>query len=60
MTPPTGAINDLPDSPGGSRKHGGLIQAHAAHVYYMESIHILGRRNCIADRALIYMICQKT
>lgn len=56
----TCAINDFPDSPGGSRKHSGLIQAHAAHVNHMEAVHILGRCNCITDGALIYVICQKT
>lgn len=56
----TCAFNDFPNSPGGSRKHSGLIQAHAAHVNHMEAVHILGRCNCITDGALIYVICRKT
>lgn len=53
----TCAFNNFPDTPGSGREHGGLIQAHAAHVDHVETIHILGRGNCIADCALIDVFC---
>ena len=55
----TCAFNNFPDSPGCGREHGGLIQAHAAHVYYVEAVHVLGWGNCITDCALIYVTCQE-
>ncbi|TNN62588.1 hypothetical protein EYF80_027187 [Liparis tanakae] len=44
---------EFADSPGSGREHGGLIQAHPTHIYYVEAVNILGRGNCIADRTLI-------
>lgn len=55
----TRALNYLPDSPGSSRKHGGLVQAHAANIHHMETVYILGRRDCIADHTLIDVVCEK-
>lgn len=60
VTPVTCAFNDFPDSPGSCGKHGGLIQAHAAHVHHVEAVHILGWRNGVADDALIDVVCMKT
>lgn len=60
VTPLTCAFNNFPDSPGSCREHGGLIQAHAAHIHNVEAIHILGWRNCIADYALINVVWMKT
>lgn len=60
VTPVTCAFNNFHDSPGSGREHGGLIQAHATHINYVEAVHVLGRGNCIADCALIDVVCQKT
>lgn len=56
----TCAFNNFPDSPGSSREHGGLIQAHAAHIDYVEAVHVLGRWDCITDCALVDVVCQET
>lgn len=55
----TCAFDDFPYSPGCSRKHGGLIQAHAAHVDHMEAVHVLCRWNGIAYCALVNVICER-
>lgn len=59
VTPLTCAFDNFPDSPGSGRKHGRLIQAHATHINYVEAVHVLGRGHCIADGALINVVCQK-
>lgn len=53
----TCAFNNFPNTPGSGREHGGLIQAHAAHVDHVETVHILGWGNCIADCTLIDVFC---
>lgn len=59
VTPVTCAFDNFPDSPGSGRQHGGLIQAHATYIDYMEAIYVLGRGNCITDSALINVVCNE-
>ncbi len=60
VTPVTCAFNNFPDSPGSGGKHGGLIEAHAAHIDHVEAVHVLGWGHCITDCALINVFCGKS
>lgn len=60
VTEVTCAFDNLPDSPGSSREHGGLIQAHATHINHMEAVHVLARGNSVADCTFVNVFCQKT
>lgn len=56
----TCAFDDFPDSPGSGGQHGGLVQAHAAHIDHVEAIHILAREHSITDAPLVNVFCEKT
>ena len=55
-SPLTCAFDDLHDPPGSGGQHGGLVQAHTAHVDHVEAIHVLAGGHGVADSAFVDVI----